>query len=501
LKYENDWNAFALDVLGVHLDNDQKCILESIQNNKRITVRSSNARGKDYVAAVASLCFIYTKYPAKVINTAPTGRQVVSVMMSEIGKLHANAPNALGGDVLSTRISFEGHKDHFLEGFKSADKDTEAWQGYHSQNLMLVITEASGISDETFHSIEGILTGDSKLVLIGNPIRNTGEYAKSFKSSNFIKFSLSALNAPNVLAKKTVIPGQVDWDWVDDKVKRWAVQIDEKDVDSTQYDFKWENENGSFWYRPDDLFKVKVLGEFPSEDESQLIPMAWVEASFDRWREWQAAGSKNGEPLRLGVDVAGMGRDKTVYVHKHGKVVSKIESASHADHMETTGRIKNILQYGDKAFIDTIGEGAGVYSRLKEQDVSAISVKFSEGAEGYTDFTGQRTFANMRAYLHWAIRDSLDPKFKQGLALPPDDELLEELTAISIKKLRSDGSIILEEKDEIKKRLGRSPDKSDALANTFYPEKTNIKMETILKAEPAKKMSRPVSSGVMGMDF
>jgi hypothetical protein len=84
--------------------------------------------------------------------------------------------------------------------------------------------------------------------------------------------------------------------------------------------------------------------------------------------------------------------------------------------------------------------------------------------------TGQYEFLNMRAYLYWAIRDWLDPKNKTEAMLPDDPELLQELTETKWK-FRSDGKIQIEEKEEIKKRIKRSPDKADALANTFYPEK------------------------------
>ena len=336
---------------------------------------------------------------------------------------------------------------------------------------MIVVTEASGIADETFIAIEGLLTGHSKELLIFNPNRLTGEAYKSAKSPLYKKFALSALNAPNVLAKKNVIPGQVDWPWVDDKVRRWTDRINKAEIEPTLYDFEWENENGKHWYRPNDLFRVKVLGEFPQEDESQLIPLSWCDAAVERWRDWKEAGEVNGLPVRLGVDVAGMGRDKTVFVHRHGNVISSIDRHTHNDTMEVSGKIKNcMIRAGDKSYIDTIGEGAGVYARLAEQDVQTVSVKFSESAKGYTDFTGERSFANMKAYLFWAIRDALDPKHGGSLAIPPDDELIEDLTSIKVKKLRSDGAIVLEEKEEVKKRLGRSPDAGDALANTFYPD-------------------------------
>jgi hypothetical protein len=439
--------------------------------DRRISVRSGHSRGKDYTAAVGSVCWLHLRGPSKVINTAPTGRQVRSIMMSEISKIWKNAKVPLGGELLADRIVFREDPDWFLEGFKADDKNVEAWTGYHSPNLLIVVTEASGIADETFTAIEGLLTGHSKELLIFNPNHLTGEAFKSAKSPNYRKFVLSCLDAPNVVEKKTIIPGQVDWPWVDDKVRRWADRVHENEIDTTLYDFEWENEDGKHWYRPNDLFRVKVLGEFPQEDESQLIPLSWCEAANERWRKWKESGEPNGLPVRLGVDVAGMGRDKTVFVFKHGNVVSRIDTYTHNDTMEVAGKVKGcMIKMGDKSYIDTIGEGAGVYARLSEQDVPVTSVKFSESAKGYTDLTGERSFANMKAWLFWAVRDALDPKHGGSLALPPDDELTEDLTNIKVKKMRSDGSIVLEEKEEVKKRLGRSPDKGDALANTFYPD-------------------------------
>ncbi|HEY1056985.1 MAG TPA: hypothetical protein VGE24_17695, partial [Emticicia sp.] len=92
--------------------------------------------------------------------------------------------------------------------------------------------------------------------------------------------------------------------------------------------------------------------------------------------------------------------------------------------------------------------------------------------EKLTDVTGQYTFANMRAWLFWAVRDWLNPKNNQNAMLPPGNGLTEEATEIKWK-FQSNGSIIIELKEDIKKRLGRSTDEFDALANTFYPVKVH----------------------------
>ena len=168
-----------------------------------------------------------------------------------------------------------------------------------------------------------------------------------------------------------------------------------------------------------------------------------------------------------------MGRDDSVLCPRYGNYVPEFEahqSAGTADHMHVAGMVTKHLEKKEaKAFIDTIGEGAGVFSRLQELGYkNAFSCKFSESAHGLHDITGEYTFANMRAYLFWAVRDWLNPKNGFGAALPPCDKLMEEATETHWAFM-SNGSIIIEKKEDIKKRIKRSPDWFDSLANTFYP--------------------------------
>ena len=493
--WKDDWNKFATDVGGVCLDKEQQEILYAIQTGRRIFVRSGKGRGKEIVADIASVSFLYLTvfdddwnfHATKVVNTAPTGRQIRNIMIPEISKFFSKgyAKGYLPGRMMADGIRFGEDilRDWYMVGFKAGDDAIEAWSGIHAPNVMVVVTEASGIDQITFDSIEGILQGNSRLVLIFNPNRMTGEAYKSQTSPQYRKFVLNCMNAPNVINeakyrrgeitqaefKKLWIPGQVDYTWLDEKVRKpgWATIISEKDVNPAEFDFEWEGN----WYRPSDLFRVKVLGEFPKESEEQLIPIAWVEAAQQRWQQYVEQGWDLPDPLRLGADIAGMGRDMTVFCKRFGVFVDSFDVYPKTTHMEDAGRIKHLLagHRNSKGFIDTIGEGAGVYSRLEEQGVTnAISVKFSEGARGLTDETQGYEFANMRAYLFWCIRDWLNPAFGSEACLPPDDELTEELTTIEYK-FQSNGKILIQEKDEIKKKIGRSPDKADALANTFYP--------------------------------
>ena len=478
MAWRADWCLFAKEVLHARLDEEQKDILRSVQTNKMTAVASGTARGKDFIAACAAMCFMYLtprfdregnlSKNTKIAMTAPTGRQVTDIMIPEVSRLYRKA-GFLPGRLLANGIR-TNYEEWYLTGFKSSADNTEAWSGFHAVNTMFIVTEASGIPDVTFNAIEGNLQGNSRLLIVFNPNITTGYAAKAMKSKRFKKFRLNSLNAENVVRKKNVIPGQVDYDWVKDKVETWCSLIRKEDFDEGRGDFVFEGN----YYTPNDLFRVKVLGMFPKVAEDVLIPYEWVEIANNRWRELQEQGFKSKKHIRLGVDVAGMGRDRSCFIPRQGSYVPEIiarNSGGAADHMAVAGETRQYILEDSKAkaFIDTIGEGAGVYSRLLELGCKNVySCKFSHGVKGLHDITGCYNFANMRAYLFWCVRDWLNPKNCFNPALPPDDELMEELTEPHWQFM-SDGRIIIEKKDEIKKRLKRSPDKMDALANTFYP--------------------------------
>lgn len=490
-SWRADWCKFAREALGVNLDAEQEAILRSVQFNPRTSVASGTARGKDFVAAVAAVCFMYLTPKwnrdgqlienTKVALTAPTDRQVKNIMMPEISRLYNKAkqrgitlPGRLNAYDIRTDFS-----EWFLTGFKADEHNHEAWSGFHAVNTMFVITEASGISDDTFAAIEGNLQGNSRILIVFNPNTPVGYAARSQRGERWNKFRLNSLTAPNVQQHKTIIPGQVDYQWVQDKLEQWCMPIREDERQEELDDFCFEGQ----WYRPDDLFRKKVLGKFPKVSEDILIPAQWLEMAHQRWKD--AHGKRPDDLVDMpvmGADVAGMGRDCTVFCKRTGPFVEpfrSFNSGGSADHMRIAGEIhaERVKEPRLIVPIDTIGEGAGVFSRCVELESSAtrqyiISCKYSEGAKQHdkdlTDLTGQYRFLNMRAYLFWAVRDWLNPKNNTGAMLPPDAQFDEEAAEIRWE-FRSDGRIQIEAKDDIKKRIGRSPDKFDAFANTFYP--------------------------------
>jgi len=488
-QYKKDWCLFAHEALGVNLDEEQQNILRSVQVNPMTSVASGTARGKDFIAAVSCICFLYLTPTwndkrelvgnTKVAMTAPTDRQVGNIMVPEVSRLWNRAKNR-GVDLPGRLTGYDirtNNKEWFLTGFKADEHQTEAWTGFHAVNTMFVVTEATGMADETFTAIEGNLQGNSRLLIVFNPNTLTGYAARSQKSSRFAKFRLNSLNAYNVVSKQDIIPGQVDYKWVKDKIQEWATPISPDEVDVAQDDFLFEEK----WYRPDDRCRVKVLGLPPKVSGDTLIPLQWIEAANKRWLDYhQQYGSVYPGKLTLGVDVAGMGRDNSCYTHRFDNIVAKIDSQNSggvADHMKVAGTTVNIIKQNPKSFamVDTIGEGAGVISRTNElgYENRILSCKYSNSAEDYsgnslTDMTGEYLFLNMRAYLYWAIRDWLDPKNKNNAMLPLDETLAEELTEVKWG-FKSNGRLFIEPKEDIQLRLKRSPDKSDSLANTFMP--------------------------------
>lgn len=476
-KWRADWNTFVSDVLKANLDKEQQAIIRAVQHEPMVAVASGTARGKDFVAACAALCFMYLTprwnkrgelvKNTKIALTAPSNRQVSNIMTPEVRRLFRNA-QFLPGRLVADDIRTE-YEEWFLTGFKAADDNTEAWSGFHAVNTMFVVTEASGIPEKVYAALEGNLQGNSRLLLVFNPNITTGYAARAMKSDRFKKFRLNSLNAENVKRKEQIIPGQVNYEWVKDKVDTWCTPITKEDFNEELGDFKWERKI----YRPNDLFRIKVLGLFPRVSEDVLIPYDWIEKANHRWQELKESGFEPQERAKVGVDVAGMGCDSSVLCVRYENYVSEFlihQSGGKADHMHVVGMINKALQTDDDlAFIDTIGEGAPVLSRLIELGhTNCISCKFSESAKGLHDESGEREFSNMKGYLYWAIRDWLDPKNNHNAALPPDDMLAEELTSITWK-LSSTGKTVIEPKEDTKQKIKRSPDRTDALANSFYP--------------------------------
>lgn len=416
---------FVRQVLGGDPWEKQEEILEAVRDHRRVAVRACHGVGKTKVAAWVALWFLYCHKNSKVITTAPTWHQVENLLWREIHAAHAASRIPLGGKVLQTQI--ELGKQWFALGL-STDKP-ERFQGFHAEDILLIVDEASGVEQYIFDAAEGFLTSiGAKLLLIGNPTQLSGEFYNAFRSPLYHKIHISAFDSPNLKAGKIVRPYLVTPEWVEDKRLKWG-------------------ETSPLWYS-------RVLGEFPEQGDDTLIPLAWIEAAQQRWFTEQDGG-----PVELGVDVARYGSDSTVIVVRRGSKASVVAQIYGQDTMKVTGKVIDALRQTGASIVkvDEIGIGAGVVDRLREQRYPVQGMNTSEAAYD------KERFANKRAEWYWGLRE----RFQSGdIAIPPDDELASQLASLKYK-FDSRGRIQIESKEDMRKRGLPSPDKADALMLAF----------------------------------
>jgi hypothetical protein len=165
--------------------------------------------------------------------------------------------------------------------------------------------------------------------------------------------------------------------------------------------------------------------------------------------------------LVLGVDI-GRTHDHTTIAWRRGRAVIKVKRYKIPDLMAVAGVVGKIIDAENPArvFVDSTGLGQGVVDRLHERGYDEVEgVNFSSKSTESVPDGQEPMYFNRRSQIYGNLRDALETNFK----LPDDDSLHTQLCAAGYKH-RSDGSIQLEEKAEIKKRLGTSPDDADAVA-------------------------------------
>lgn len=199
-------------------------------------------------------------------------------------------------------------------------------------------------------------------------------------------------------------------------------------------------------------------------DPWQVIPTAWIKAAQARWTKAQP----DDHLLSVGVDVARGGKDKTVIARLYGRWFAPLGKYPGASTPDGPTVAALLLPYSDALqgfFVDVIGVGAAVYDALRGT-TRVAGVNFAEGAPMDRDKTGKLKFRNVRALAYWRLREALDPNTGDGLALPPDPELEADLKAP--KWSLTTGGILIESKEDIQERIGRSPDSGDAVALACY---------------------------------
>lgn len=228
---------------------------------------------------------------------------------------------------------------------------------------------------------------------------------------------------------------------------------------------------------PEPLRSKLLYGSFDAGKEDQdwqIIPTEWVIAAQKRWIEPDTS-----KLCAIGVDVARGGRDKTVITPVYGTIVGKqivLQGQETPDGSFVAMALADRFPLKTVINLDICGIGAGPYDILTQLEANVHAMNGGEASEE-TDKSGMLKFFNKRAEWWWRLRELLDPISNTPIALPPDNELLSDLTAPLWEIRRF--SIKVEDKYETKKRIGRSPDKADslcyALARHKIPAPTEFK--------------------------
>lgn len=428
--------------------------LAALGQNRRATVRGPHGLGKTAMSSWALLWFVSTRHAAgadwKVITTAGSWSQLRNFFWPEVHKwVRYTKGNRWkeGVELLQMSIKLQTG-----QAFGVASNRAELIEGAHADELLYIYDEAKSIFPETFDASEGAFSG------AGSGMgRNAFAWAASTPGGPTGRFA-------DIHHRK---PGFDDW-WVK------HVTLDEA-IASGRISPEWVEQRKKQWGEKSPIFLNRVLGEFAVEDTQSVIPLAWIEAAVERWREM---AGRYGPMTNVGVDVARFGADRTALALRCGNTITELRFYTRDETTATTGHVRGILDAnrGSYAVVDVVGIGAGVVDQLREAGYSVSAFSAGSGSVLY-DRSGELGFVNRRSAAWWNLREMLDPSFGSDVALPPDDDLIGDLTAPSYR-VTSNGRIAVESKDDIRKRLGRSTDAADAVVQAFAVEEPTDPVES-----------------------
>lgn len=452
-KYRTDPVAFVNEVLGVQPDEWQSDFLNAVASGKRrISVRSGHGTGKSTAGSWAMLWFLLTRYPVKVVVTAPTSAQLYDALFAELKRWVKELPDSVQQllEVKQERIELKSSAtEAFISARTSRAEQPEALQGVHSDHVMLVADEASGVPEQVFEAAAGSMSGHSAVtILFGNPVRSSGFF---FDTHNRLKD---------------------DW---------WTKRV--SCVDSPRVSQEYINEMKSRYGEDSNAFRIRVLGEFPRSDDDTIIPMELLEAAKNR-----DVVAYEDAPIIWGLDVARFGSDSSVLCKRQSNVMIALQRWRNLDLMQLTGAIVaqyEACEFKEKPFeilVDSIGLGAGVVDRLRELKLPARGINVSESPA-----MGQ-TYINLRAELWYKAKAWLE---KRDCKIPHDEDLIAELATVRYT-FNSSGRIKVESKDEIRKRGLKSPDKADAFCLTFASDAATISWGRMTSDKPIRRNLRGI---------
>ncbi len=283
-RYRDDPEVFVREALGVTPTPQQMMALAAIKvPGAHVSIRSGHETGKSGLLAWLILWYLCTHSECKVPCTAPTSHQLNDVLWSELAKWHSRLKEPFRSqiEINKDRACVKGaEKVEFAVPRTARKENPEALQGFHGVNLLFILDEASGIPDEIFQVAEGALSSrGSRVIMASNPTRTDGFFYDSHHKNRrfWTTLHFSSLDSP----------------------------LPSPDYGRTMGEKYGEGSN---------IYQVRVLGEFPTQEADQFIPLGLIEAAVAR------DGSNGAGPAVWGVDPAYLGGDETVLVKRVGDV-------------------------------------------------------------------------------------------------------------------------------------------------------------------------------------
>ena len=439
----DDPAAFMSDCLGAEFYPKQVAMAESVRDHRRTAVLGCNSSGKDYAAGRIILWWQSTRYPAKTIVLGPTHRQVSDIVWQEARAAYRvasyRAAPGLGGFMYPRASRWYADPQHYALGF--ATDDAMHIQGFHSPNLLAVLTEAHAITQQDIEAVKRL--NPSRILLTGNPLSAAGEFFEAFhpvsaeQAGLYSTITISAYDTPNLL-------------YPDDPPVAGMVTAE----DIAERRAEWGEESA--------LYVAGILGRFPDSLDDAVVPRNLLLEAVDRplpaWNEDQ--------PPRgvLSVDVARFGADKTVIYRRQGGRCTLVGRWQGRDTQEVAGLVGKMAVDDntiERIVVDDSGVGGGVTDRLRENPP-----RNALGQVMIVAFNGGESARRSDRYVN-AITEAwmeLAGEFRSGLlSIDNNPALIGQLSSRRYT-IQGDRRMKLEPKKDFKTRSGYSPDDADALA-------------------------------------
>lgn len=515
--YDNGRHVeFVRDVLGREPWSKQAEIIEDVFNYPIVSVKSCNAAGKSDLASDVALTFLMCKPNSIVITTAPTWRQVKDVIWRYIRTKHAKAPVKLS-TAQCNQVGLDLSEEWFAVGLST--KDAEKFFGYHADDILVIVDEASGVEEEIYTGVDAVTPNlNAHVLMIGNPTNPDGRFYKSFQDPLVKTHTITVFDTPNFTAngitnveqliEMFTAPPEIDPIlFIVEQQKKLKSPIPALISPMTVYRryVQWGTEHP--------LWEALIMAQFPSQSSTALIPLGLILKSVEVWRQIKQAEKdkalakeiskrpewniKQDGHWNYGVDVARFGDDTTVLAPAKGGMVEKMISWSKVDTSVTTERIMTEISQHDfwaTIRVDDIGVGGGVSDQLNKylrDDPQKYHFKVHR-INAAAGTSNPVKWYNLRTEMF----DKLAEMFiNHEIAIPDDDELVAELATIRVKYVGKDSQIKqVEAKADIKDRLKRSPDKADALAMAMFHGQSGSWSDIPPKDPKQQNDNRPITA-------